>query len=185
MPWVSLIGFMCSGKSSTGRSLARQLGWPHYDTDRMIVERTGMEVDEIFHTKGETAFRALERELVEELPPERDLVLSTGGGLVLNTDCMRILSVQGPIFWLRVQKEDVLDRCRRPWAAKRPLLGEGPDLEDRVIRLMEEREPLYREYGSPVPGGFAHPREAGKHILELLSQREDFRVYFGRGSETG
>jgi len=181
VPWVSLIGFMCSGKSSTGRTLARQLGWPHYDTDQMIVERTGMEVHEIFQEHGESAFRALERDVVEELPPERELVLSTGGGLVLNQRCMDVLRVQGPIFWLRVEKEEVLDRCRRPWAAKRPLLLDGPDLEHRIEQLMAEREPIYRSYGRPVPGGFRHPREAGKHILEALEERDDFRAYFGHG----
>ena len=179
MPWVSLIGFMCSGKSTTGRMLARQLGWPHYDTDQLIVERTDLTVDEIFREHGEAEFRRLEHEIVEELPPERDLVLSTGGGLVTNEATMRILVVQGPIFWLRVEREDVLDRCRRPWAAKRPLLADSPDLEERVTRLMAEREPLYEKYGDPVPGGFAHPREAGKHILEILSRRSDFRAYFG------
>ena len=83
MPWISLIGFMCSGKSTTGRMLARQLGWPHYDTDALIVEKMGMEIEEIFRLQGEAAFRELEYRTVEELPPERDLVLSTGGGLVL------------------------------------------------------------------------------------------------------
>jgi hypothetical protein len=46
---------------------------------------------------------------------------------------------------------------------------------------MEEREPFYRRYGVPIPGGFAHPREAGRHILDILSKRDDFRVYFGHG----
>jgi shikimate kinase len=174
---------MCSGKSSTGRTLARQLGWPHFDTDQMIVDRTGLPVDEIFRTRGEPAFRALEREVVEEMPPERELVLSTGGGLVLNRRCMDVLAVQGPIFWLRVEKEEVLERCQRPWAAKRPLLAGGPDLENRIEALMAEREPIYRSYGQPVPGGFRHPREAGKHILEALAGRPEFRAYFGFGGD--
>jgi shikimate kinase len=180
---VSLIGFMCSGKSSTGRALARQLGWPHYDTDDMIVERTGMSVDELFDVRGERDFRGLEQEIVEALPPERDLVLSTGGGLVQNASTMRILSVQGPIFWLRVAQADVLERCRRPWAVKRPLLADAPDLEARVSRLMAEREPLYRKYGVQIPAGFAHPRQAGEHILEILRDREDFRAYFAPDGE--
>ncbi|GJM44622.1 MAG: shikimate kinase [Gemmatimonadota bacterium] len=183
MPWVSLIGFMCSGKSSTGRTLARQLGWPHFDTDAVIVERVGMSVDEIFRERGEAAFRALEAQIVEELPPERDLVLSTGGGLVLNQPVMEILAVQGPIFWLNVDKADVLERCQRPWAARRPLLRAGEDLAERIDQLMTEREPIYRKYGAPIPGGFAHPREAGRHILNELSLREEFRVYFGRGQD--
>ncbi len=183
MPWVSLIGFMCSGKSSTGRMLARQLGWSHYDTDAMIVERTGMSVQEIFESEGESHFRAIEHEIVEELPPERDLVLSTGGGLVLSEGTMEILRVQGPVFWLRVTKSEVLERCQRPWAARRPLLTTAPDLEARITHLMAVREPLYRKYGIPVPGGFSHPREAGRHILEKLGQLEEFQVYFGRGTD--
>lgn len=184
MPWVSLIGFMCSGKSSTGRTLARQLGWPHFDTDALIVERTGMEIEEIFRLQGEEAFRELELRIVEELPPERDLVLSTGGGLVVSEPAMEILRLQGPIFWLLVGVTDVLERCQRPWAAKRPLLAGGPDLEERITTLMAEREPLYRKWGQPIEGGFAHPREAGKHVLEMLRKREDFSVYFGRGDES-
>jgi shikimate kinase len=181
---VSLIGFMCSGKSSTGRTLARQLGWPHYDTDALIVERTGMEIEEIFRLQGEEAFRELEYRMVEELPPERDLVLSTGGGLVVNDDAMRILRVQGPIFWLHVAREDVLERCQRPWAARRPLLANAPDLEKRIDTLMAEREPLYRKWGQPIEGGFAHPREAGRHVLEILRKRRDFAAYFGRPDGT-
>ncbi len=182
MPWISLIGFMCSGKSATGRALARQLGWEHYDTDQMIVEQTGMEVAELFDAQGEDAFRELELEAVEQLPPERDLVLSTGGGLVLSERSMEILGKQGPIFWLRVDRKDVVERARRPWATKRPLLT-GPDLEDRIDHLLDEREPLYRRHGIPVPGGFAHPREAARHSLDLLRQRTEFHDYFG--SEDG
>lgn len=185
MPWVSLIGFMCSGKSSTGRALARKLGWEHHDTDAVIVERAGMSVDRIFRTQGEEVFRRMEREVVEELPPERDLVLSTGGGLVLSAPTMGILNVQGPIFWLHVGRDDVLDRCTRPWAAKRPLLNEGEDLPQRIDRLMAERDPFYRQYGIPIEGGFSHPGEAGRHILEVLRNRDEFRVYFGRGEGVG
>ena len=185
MPWVSLIGFMCSGKSSTGRMLARQLGWPHYDTDALIVERAGLSVQKFFERHGEAEFRRLEHEVVEELPPERDLVLSTGGGLVLNEPTMEILRVQGPVFWLMVSREDVLDRAQRPWAARRPLLAAGDDLEERIDGLMARREPLYRRYGVPVRGGFAHPREAGRHILERLKALEEFRPYFGGGNGSG
>lgn len=182
MPWISLIGFMCSGKSATGRALARQLGWEHYDTDQMIVDQTGMEVAELFDARGEDAFRELELKAVEQLPPERDLVLSTGGGLVLSESSMAILRQQGPVFWLRVEKTDVVERARRPWATKRPLLT-GPDLEARIDRLMDEREPLYRRNGVPVPGGFAHPREAARHILDLLKERREFQDYFADGKE--
>ena len=183
MPWISLIGFMCSGKSATGRALARQLGWDHYDSDQMIVDQSGMEVAELFDAHGEEAFRELEFKVVEQLPPERDLVLSTGGGLVLNEKSMRILHQQGPIFWLCVDRADVVERARRPWATKRPLLTGGPDLEARIDHLMTEREPYYKRHGIPIPGGFAHPREAARHILEILRNLQDFRDYFGSGGD--
>jgi shikimate kinase len=99
---------------------------------------------------------------------------------VLSEQSMQILRVQGPIFWLHVDRSDVVERARRPWATKRPLLT-GPDLEERIDRLMSEREPLYRRHGIPVPGGFAHPREAARHILDILRSRGDFRDYFGSG----
>ena len=54
---IFLIGFMGSGKSTTGKQLAKRLGYAFVDTDRLIVEQLGMSVNEIFDRLGEEKFR--------------------------------------------------------------------------------------------------------------------------------
>ena len=79
-----LCGFMGSGKSTVGRLLARRLHRPFVDLDEFIEQQTGQTVAEIFNTRGEGAFRALEREAARSLCSQSGLVLSCGGGTVLN-----------------------------------------------------------------------------------------------------
>ncbi|GAG82863.1 unnamed protein product [marine sediment metagenome] len=78
---IFLIGFMGSGKSTTGKQLAKRLGYTFVDTDNLIVERLGMSVNEIFDRLGEKTFRKNETRLLNELILKNNLVVSTGGGL--------------------------------------------------------------------------------------------------------
>ena len=78
---IFLIGFMGSGKSTTGKKLARKLGYAFMDTDSEIVRRFSMSVNEIFDRLGEDRFRDAEVRLLNELIRRNNIVVSTGGGL--------------------------------------------------------------------------------------------------------
>ena len=77
---IVLIGFMGAGKTTVGRILATRLGLPFVDTDQLASDRAGMPVSEIFSTKGEPAFRELERAVVRETLAGPDSVVALGGG---------------------------------------------------------------------------------------------------------
>ena len=92
---IFLIGFMGSGKSTTGKQLAKCLGYGFVDTDKRIVERFGMSVNEIFDRLGESRFRESETGLLNELCAKDNLVVSTGGGLPCHADNMEIINRSG------------------------------------------------------------------------------------------
>lgn len=129
-----LIGPMGAGKTKIGRRVARSLDVPFLDTDKMIVAEYGP-ISEIFASRGEPAFRELERDAVVTALQE-PAVVSVGGGAVLHPNTQRDLNGRTVVL-LTVTAEAVLGRMRTD---KRPLLKEGPDAWQRIY---DERRPLY------------------------------------------
>lgn len=139
---VFLVGLMGAGKSSVGKALARRLHKTFYDTDQEIERTTGVRIPVIFEIEGEAGFRAREARLLSELALRRNIVLATGGGIVLSEQNRRLLSENGAVVYLRASVSDLWERTRHD--KSRPLLR----TEDRMGKLHElfvQRDPLYRE----------------------------------------
>ena len=137
-----LVGFMGSGKTSAGRLAARQLGLSFLDMDAEIEDSHGRAIAEIFEQNGEPYFRERERELVRELADRDNLVIATGGGVVLNPDNVRDFSHTGIVICCWIEPRIAFERTRH--AQHRPLLEAEPDRQARVEQLLRQREPLYR-----------------------------------------
>lgn len=138
---IILTGFMGTGKSTLGRLLAQELGYRFIDTDSEIESRIGQTIAELFQEQGEQAFRKLEQELVYELAEQQGLVISTGGGLVLNPQNVAALQSSGQIICLTASAEEILERVSAQQHI-RPLLQEKDPLK-KIKKLLEEREPIY------------------------------------------
>ena len=80
---IILIGMPGSGKTTTGKLLAQKLGFDFLDMDDVIEKNEGKKISEIFKLKGEEYFRNLETSLLESLLEKENLILSTGGGVIL------------------------------------------------------------------------------------------------------
>ena len=141
---IVLIGFMCTGKSVVGRRLARDLHFQFVDTDRVIEEKIGKTISEIFSEEGgEVRFRLLEAEVVREVVKRDRCVVSTGGGVALNQTNLDILSQYGTVVWLKASSNLILKRAQRK-PGKRPLLlGEDPLLS--ITSLLKDRAPFYQQ----------------------------------------
>ena len=139
---LALIGFMGTGKSSTGQILAHQLGFQFLDTDALIEERAGASIAEIFEKNGETAFRELESKVVEELASRTDTIISTGGGLGANASHLSSLKSHALVACLWAGPEAIWQRVRHQ--SHRPLLN-GPDAQDKIRALLKQRETVYRQ----------------------------------------
>jgi len=136
-----LIGMRGAGKTTLGARLAARLGVPFLDSDRLLEEQSGLGVAELFRTRGEGAFRALERELLLELAPRPGQLLATGGGCVLDPEVRAGLRRHGHVVWLTAPLAVLAARVRA--GAPRPSLT-GADPADELAAVLAVREPLYR-----------------------------------------
>jgi shikimate kinase len=137
-----LIGFMGTGKSSIGRTLARRTGLPRFDTDEIITAWFGLSVTEIFTRFGEEKFRTAETETLEQLTAAGPAIIVTGGGIVLRPANVKMLRALGKVVSLEADEETLFGRISR--RATRPLL-QTKDPRATMAELWRAREPLYRD----------------------------------------
>ncbi len=144
---IFLIGPMGTGKTTIGRQLASVLGMEFEDSDAEIRRRTGVDIPLIFELEGEAGFRKRERKVLEQLTARDDLVLATGGGVVLDPENRRDLTGRGLVIYLHCSPEQQYQRTARD--RSRPLL-QTEDPRERLRNLMSERDPLYRQVADLV-----------------------------------
>ena len=165
---VLLIGFMGSGKSSVGKKLAGLLAVPCLDTDALIEEQEKMTIREIFAQRGQEYFRDAETRAVRGLTDRAGrYVLSVGGGLPLRSENREILKKLGTVIYLKASVQTLAERLARD--TTRPLLqGEEP-LEEKITRILSEREALYEEACSHVVlSDGKSVREVAQEIRRLI-----------------
>jgi len=147
---IYLVGLMGAGKTTVGRQLAKRLGRTFYDSDHEIVARTGVPIPTIFEIEGEDGFRRREAQAIAELSSEQNIVLATGGGVVLDPENRRRLHDTGWVVYLNVPPTLLYERTRHD--RNRPLLQVADPLA-RLEELYAIRDPLYREAAHFVVNG--------------------------------
>ncbi len=162
---VVLIGFMGTGKSSVGKALAKLLGRTWVDIDQMVEKESGKKISEIFEAQGEAAFRKLEKEAVRELSEKDELVITTGGGAVVDVENFEMLQKNAVMIALFASPETVFSRVKD--SRHRPLL-QTPDVLGEIERLMALRLPTYEkaEYQFKTDG--LRPGEVAELILKTV-----------------
>jgi shikimate kinase len=169
---IIIAGFMGTGKTEVGRRLARALGRPFVDTDRLVETKAGRRVHEIFAAEGEARFRALEREAVAEACAIPDAIVSTGGGAVVDPENRRRLAAAGPIVCLTATPEAILARVGDP--TSRPLLaGCASDAERlaRIRELLAAREAAYRSAAHVVDTTGLTAEQVAARVRDLVEAR--------------
>lgn len=138
---------MGAGKSTVGKLLARELGKTFIDCDREIEARSGASIPLIWEFEGETGFRRRESKALQELALRDNLVLATGGGVVLSEENRELLKSRGTVIYLRASVHELWLRTRHD--KNRPLL-QGTDVRAKLKSLYVERDPLYRDIADLV-----------------------------------
>ena len=131
---IVLTGMPGSGKTAVSAILGKRTGRDVIDTDRMITEKAGMEITEIFSRYGEKHFRDLETEVIREAAARAGVIISTGGGAVLREENVDALRRNGRLVWLDRKPEDLIPTDDRPLA----------DSREKMAALYTAREPIYR-----------------------------------------
>lgn len=139
---IFLIGPMGAGKSTIGRQLAQMLNMDFLDSDSVIEERAGADIDWIFDIEGEAGFRKRESRILNELTQAQGLVLSTGGGSIITKENRNVLSARGIVVYLETTVDKQFERTQRD--KKRPLL-QTEDPYQTLVELAKVRNPLYEE----------------------------------------
>ena len=133
---------MGSGKTTLGKILSKKLDKHFYDSDQVIEEKLGVNVPMIFEYEGEAGFREREKDILKELVNKQNIVLATGGGIILS-ECNRdLLAKNGIVIYLKSNQKDLALRMKND--KTRPLLKNG-NVELIIKKLCQEREPLYEE----------------------------------------
>jgi shikimate kinase len=138
-----LAGFSGTGKSTVARLLTRRLGLTSIDTDTQIVKRFGREIDRVFAELGEPAFREAERQLVLRASAADGVVVSVGGGAIVDPVCRSAMLGSGAVVLLDASPEVILDRLSRGATEVRPMLRSVDPLA-RIAELRARRLNAYR-----------------------------------------
>ena len=141
-----LIGYRGAGKSVTARFLAERLGWPLIQCDRLIQEKSGQTVAQIFAEQGESKFREYEKQVLFETAKLDRHVIDLGGGAVIDLENRKRMLQSGKCVWLQATAEVLWDRIRndRSTAESRPNLTQLDGLAE-VEQLLAQRQPIYSE----------------------------------------
>jgi len=159
---VALIGFMGAGKTSVGRLVSEQLGFDYLDTDEIIQSRTNRTIADIFAKDGEPAFRKLEEQIVAELATHERTVISTGGGLPVNSENLTSLKTHALAVYLWASPEKLWERVRNQ--THRPLLN-TPDPKRKIRELLATREPFYRQADVLLNTELRPVREVAQQVI--------------------
>jgi len=162
---IFLIGLMGSGKTTIGRILSKTLNKKFYDSDHVVEEKTGVKVPLIFEYEGEIGFRKREESVLKDLVCHKDIILATGGGVILSKNNCKLLADNGHVVYLKSNCEDLV--ARMAGDQSRPLLQEG-DLKKTLESLFEFRDPMYASISDYII------ETAGKRAKEVSYEIESF-----------
>lgn len=160
---IVLIGMPGCGKSAVGRELADMLDMTLVDTDRLVEQTDGRTIPEIFAREGEAAFRDKETAAAIQAARMTNVVIATGGGMVLREENMDALGKTGIIFFRDRALSDILGED----LSYRPLLSEDAK---RIYDLYDQRIGLYRKYAHHVIWDTQTVEEAAQRIAAIYEQ---------------
>lgn len=166
---IVLVGVPGAGKSTVGRLLAQELGRDFFDSDIEIESLTGKSISDLFTTEGEEYFRSIEAQVISDLLQRENVVLSLGGGSLLNSATREAVKLN-TVIWLVANLAQAVSRVGLN--RNRPLLL--GNVRGQLADLMQAREPLYREVATDkVDTSDMSPQQVVTAIIEIVSERQE------------
>jgi shikimate kinase len=142
---VFLIGMPGSGKTTIGNTLADMFGFKFHDLDRIIINKAGLEINEIFSEYGEERFREIERGLLtEKIESNEDFIMATGGGTPCYYNTMDLLKRKGTVVYLDVPIDELTNRLYQH-PTDRPLLADKETISQDLSALLTNRDSIFKQ----------------------------------------
>ncbi len=166
---IIFVGFMGTGKSLVARRLAKRLGRRFVDTDYWIEQEANTPIAQIFATEGEAAFRQRERQAIARACQEKEMVIATGGGAIVDRENARTMKASGPVICLTARPEVILQRVQGD--TPRPLL-QGPNPLENIRRLLADRAEAYARADITIDTSSLGPDAIVEATLTALAQSD-------------
>jgi shikimate kinase len=169
---IYLIGFMGSGKSTAGKRVASLLRWKFADIDRLVEQKEGMKVPEIFSARGEDYFRRAESDALTEVSVRSRTVVACGGGTPCSQKNIHVMKSTGIIVYLKLPVEILVSRLNRA-GNDRPLLSntDPGELTGKVSNLLGERSHWYEQADLVIDAAVTKEEEMTSLIAETVRAR--------------
>ncbi|MEH0020016.1 MAG: shikimate kinase AroL [Desulfobacter sp.] len=170
---IFLIGYRCTGKTTTGRLLAQKLARPFVDTDQTLETDEGITIARMVDTFGWAHFRQAETRTLLALDLGQGPVVATGGGIILAEENRRFLQEQGIAVWLQADAQTIMARLTADAASadSRPDLTRQ-SLEDETRQMLALRNPLYETLARITINTAAHSPEAAADLIKRRLDHE-------------
>lgn len=163
---IVLIGFMATGKTSVGRGLSKRLKREFFEIDETIEKKEGTSIKKIFETKGEGYFRKLEKEIVKEASKKDGIIISAGGGAVIDEENFKNLKENGILICLEASADVILERTKD--LKTRPLLN-TPNPKKKIEELLKKRAPYYKKADFCIDTDSLTVEQVVDKIVEFVS----------------
>jgi shikimate kinase len=164
---IYLCGMMGSGKSAVGKNLAEKLSLPFYDLDSIIEEKVSVSIPEIFSTKGESYFRETEQKVLADHLKNNKGVTALGGGSLQTAELTDNIKENATLVFIEAPLSVLLNRLKSD--KTRPMIADtGNDetqLRERLMKLIEQREPLYKMAHLHIDAGTKNTDELASEIV--------------------
>jgi len=165
---IVLIGYRGTGKSTVARLLGRRLGRRVVSTDAEVVARANLSIPQIVEQAGWDHFRKLESAVCQSLTDKDELVIDTGGGMILRDENVAALKANGVTVWLTAEVPTIASRIRRD--TQRPSLSGTKTFVEEIEEVLQARGPKYQTAADYViPTDQSSPDQITNLILKQIS----------------
>lgn len=162
---VVMVGMMGAGKTQIGKALAKTFGWICVDSDAEIEKAAGSSISDIFEFYGEPAFRDVEHRVIKRLLNEKNTVIATGGGAVVNAQNRQMMRENSLMIWLDANIDTLYDRVSGH--SHRPLL-QTDNPKQKLADLLDSRRDFYAQAHLRVPSENVTIKQTRDKLLVML-----------------
>ncbi len=164
---IYLVGFMGTGKTVVGKKVAGQLNHGFLDLDSLIEEKQNRRISQIFTEDGEAYFRSLEKQVLKDISTGKDLVISCGGGIVLDKENIQIMKHTGIMVCLSATPEVILARTQSH--SHRPLLN-ASNPQEKIEQLLKIRASFYAQADYTIDSSDLTISQVVRKVLEIAEK---------------
>ncbi len=170
MALLFLTGYMGSGKSTLGEKLASKLNYGFIDLDKFIESEYHQTIPQIFATKGESEFRAMEHNSLKKIIEKDNVIIACGGGTPCYYNNMELMNNNGITVYIKMSVDTLISRLLLA-KEKRPLIENKtePELRAFVSRQLEKREDFYHQAQYTVKGKDLNVDELASFVKEQVA----------------